>query len=190
MIWSLWNLYTWRPEAVAQESSKGATKSLKFNYIDPTSYPCNCFSLPLSCPASLVYDATAGKNLPSLWLAAEVNTQTRCSSCFVLLFISTTAKLFIKLEFNCYNFFSNSNCDWIWQNPASTHRATLKYWCIIASWWIMLNKWTLQQLLVYSLAIIVWVNNFQTPKIQAVLSSFFCDGNDIAGGNNRCGGWA
>jgi len=33
------------------------------------------------------------------------------------------------------------------------------------------------------------VNNFQTPKIQAVLSSFFQDGNDIAGGSNRGGGW-
>jgi len=46
-----------------------------------------------------------------------------------------------------------------------------------------------------SLAIIVWVNNLQTPKTKAVLSSFFCDGNDIAGGSNRggClrgGGWA
>ena len=81
---SLCNLYTWRPEAVAQESSKGASKSLKFNYIDSTSYPCNCFWLPLLCPASLVYDATVGKNSPSLWLAAEVNTQTRCSSCFML----------------------------------------------------------------------------------------------------------
>ena len=30
--------------------------------------------------------------------------------------------------------------------------------------------------MVYSLAIIVWVNNFQTPEIQAVLISFFCDG--------------
>ena len=28
----------------------------------------------------------------------------------------------------------------------------------------------------------MWVNNFQTPEIQAVLSSFFRDGNDIAGG--------
>jgi len=37
----------------------------------------------------------------------------------------------------------------------------------------MLKKWKLQQVLVYSLAIIVWVNNFQTPEIQAVLSSFF-----------------
>ena len=35
----------------------------------------------------------------------------------------------------------------------------------------------------------MWVNNFQTPEIQAVLSSFFCDGNDIAGGSNRGGGW-
>ena len=34
----------------------------------------------------------------------------------------------------------------------------------------MLKKWKLQH---YSLAIIVWVNNFQTPEIQAVLSSFF-----------------
>ena len=41
----------------------------------------------------------------------------------------------------------------------------------------------------YSLAIIVWLNNFQAPKIQAVLSSFFCDGNDIVGGSNRGGGW-
>ena len=54
----------------------------------------------------------------------------------------------------------------------------------------MLKKWKLQQVLVYSLAIIVWVNNFQTPEIQAVLSSFFRDGNDIAGGSNRGGGWA
>ena len=53
----------------------------------------------------------------------------------------------------------------------------------------MLKKWKLQQVVVYSLAIIVWVNNFQTPKIQAVLSSFFRDGNDIAGGSNRGGGW-
>ena len=51
----------------------------------------------------------------------------------------------------------------------------------------MLKNWKLQQALVYSLAIIVWVNNFQIPKIQA---AFFCGGNDIAGGNNRGGGWA
>ena len=62
--------------------------------------------------------------------------------------------------------------------------------CIIASWWIIVKKWKLQQVLVYSLAIIVWVNNFQTPEIQADLSRFFCDGNDIAGGSNRGGGWA
>ena len=43
--------------------------------------------------------------------------------------------------------------------------------------------------MVYSLAIILWVNNFQTPEIQAVLSSFFHDGNDIAGGSNRGSGW-
>ena len=49
--------------------------------------------------------------------------------------------------------------------------------------------WKLQQVVVYSLAILVWVNNFQTPKIQAALSSFFRDGNDIAGGSNRGGGW-
>ena len=54
----------------------------------------------------------------------------------------------------------------------------------------MLKKWKLQQVLVYSLAIIVWVNNFQAPEIQAVLSGFFCNGNDIAGGSNRGGGWA
>ena len=47
----------------------------------------------------------------------------------------------------------------------------------------------LLQVVVYSLAIITWVNNFQTPKIQAVLSSSFCDGNDITGGSNRGGGW-
>ena len=52
----------------------------------------------------------------------------------------------------------------------------------------MLKKWNLQQVFVYSLAIIVWVNNFQTPKIQAVLSSFFHEGNDIARGGNRGGG--
>ena len=70
-------------------------------------------------------------------------------------------------------------CDWIWQNPTSTHRVTLGHMAIlsirwiIASWWIMLKNWKLQQILVYSLAIIVWVNNFQAPKIQAVLSTFF-----------------
>ena len=54
----------------------------------------------------------------------------------------------------------------------------------------MLKKSKLQQVLVYSLAaIIVWVNNFQTPKIQAILSRFFRDGNDIAGSSNRGGGW-
>ena len=68
-------------------------------------------------------------------------------------------------------------CEWIWQNPTLTHRATLgdmaisSINCIIAPWWIMLKKWKLQQVLVYSLAIIVWVNNFQTPKIQA--AAFF-----------------
>jgi len=35
----------------------------------------------------------------------------------------------------------------------------------------------------------VWVNNFQTPEIQAVLSSLVRDSNDIAGGSNRGGGW-
>jgi len=44
----------------------------------------------------------------------------------------------------------------------------------------------MQQVVVYSLAIIVWVNNFQTPEIQAVLSSFFRSSDDIAGGG---GGW-
>ena len=43
--------------------------------------------------------------------------------------------------------------------------------------------------MVYSLAIIVWVNNFKTPEIQVVLSSFFRNDNDIAGGSNRGGGW-
>jgi len=41
----------------------------------------------------------------------------------------------------------------------------------------------------YSLAIIVWVNNFKTLKIQAVLSSFFHEVNDIACGSNRGSGW-
>ena len=87
-----------------------------------------------------------------------------------------------------YQFCGKAICDWIWQNPASTHRTTLRDMaissinCIMAPWWIMLKKRKLQQVLVYSLAIIVWVNNFQTPEIQAVLSSFFRDGNDIAGG--------
>ena len=43
--------------------------------------------------------------------------------------------------------------------------------------------------MVYSLAIIVWVNDFQTLGIQAALSSFLRDSNDIAGGSNRGGGW-
>ena len=41
----------------------------------------------------------------------------------------------------------------------------------------------------FLIAIIVWVNNLETPEIQAVLSSFFRDSNDIAGGSNRGGGW-
>jgi len=49
----------------------------------------------------------------------------------------------------------------------------------------MLNKWKLQQVLVYFLAIIVTFNT----KIQAVLSSFFRDSDDIACGSNRGGGW-
>ena len=53
----------------------------------------------------------------------------------------------------------------------------------------MLKNWKLQEVLVYSLAIIVWVNNFQTPEIQAALSSFFREANDIAGGSNRGEGW-
>jgi len=32
------------------------------------------------------------------------------------------------------------------------------------------------------------MNNFQAPEIQAVLSSFCRNGNDIAGGSNRGGG--
>ena len=31
----------------------------------------------------------------------------------------------------------------------------------------MLKKWKLQKVVAYSLAIIVWVNNFQAPEIQA-----------------------
>jgi len=46
----------------------------------------------------------------------------------------------------------------------------------------MLKKWNLQQVLIYSLAIIVWVSNFQTSKIQALLYSFFNEGNDISRG--------
>jgi len=30
----------------------------------------------------------------------------------------------------------------------------------------------------------------ETPEIQAVLSSFFSDSNDIAHGSNKGGGWA
>ena len=44
---------------------------------------------------------------------------------------------------------------------------------IVSSWWIMLKKWKLQQVLVYSLAIIVWVNNFKHPKFKLFFSSFF-----------------
>ena len=61
-------------------------------------------------------------------------------------------------------------CEWIWQNLASTHRATfgdkviLSNNYIIASWWIMLKKWNLQQVLVYWLAIIVWVNIYRSIK--------------------------
>ena len=32
------------------------------------------------------------------------------------------------------------------------------------------------------------MNNLQTPKIQAVLSSLLCESNDIACGSNRNGG--
>ena len=112
------------------------------------------------------------------------------------------SQLYLSLDMELYLFsqslveWRNNEgvCDWIWQNPASTHRTTLgdmamsSINCIIAPWWIKLKKWKLLQLLVYSLAIIVWVNNFQIPEIQAVLSSFFRDGNDIAGGSSRGGG--
>ena len=47
----------------------------------------------------------------------------------------------------------------------------------------------LQQVVVYSLAIIVCVNNFQALEIQAVLNIFLRDGNDIAGDSNRGGRW-
>ena len=50
----------------------------------------------------------------------------------------------------------------------------------------MPKKWKLQQVLVYSLAVIVWVNNFQTSDSN----SFFCDSNDIARSSNTSGGWA
>jgi len=49
----------------------------------------------------------------------------------------------------------------------------------------MPKKWKLQQVLVYSLAVIVWVNNFQTSDSN----SFFCDSNDIARSSNMSGGW-
>ena len=40
------------------------------------------------------------------------------------------------------------------------------------------------------LAVIVWVNNFQASKIQAIFDRLFCDSNDIARGSNREGsGW-
>jgi len=37
----------------------------------------------------------------------------------------------------------------------------------------MLKKWKLQQVVVYSLAIIVWVNNFQAPKFMLFWAAFF-----------------
>jgi len=43
-----------------------------------------------------------------------------------------------------------------------------------------------KQVLAYSFAIIVWVYNFQIPKILAWAT--FCEGNDIAHGSNRSGG--
>ena len=37
----------------------------------------------------------------------------------------------------------------------------------------MLKKWKLRQVVVYSLAIIVWVNNFQAREIQAAFEQLF-----------------
>ena len=54
----------------------------------------------------------------------------------------------------------------------------------------MLKKWNLQQVLVCSLAIIVWVNNFHSnTKNMSYFEQLFCEGNDIARGSNRGGCW-
>ena len=51
----------------------------------------------------------------------------------------------------------------------------------------MLKKLNLQQVIVYLLAIIVLVNDFQAPKIQAILAACFRDCNVIARGSDRSG---
>ena len=62
--------------------------------------------------------------------------------------------------------------------------------CLITLLYLWLCKQNLQQLFVYSLAIIVWVYKFLTQRICSVLGSFFRTGNNITGGSNRGGGWA
>jgi len=118
---------------------------------------------------------------------------------------------------------NKSTCDWIWQNPASMYRAmsgdmaALSNNCIIkfsisnnralvgphwlryyhctrlASWCIM-KKWNLMQMLVNTLAIIVWINNFQILKIWTVLCNFLWrkhDNKHVLIGVMRGGGcWA
>ena len=56
----------------------------------------------------------------------------------------------------------------------------------------MLDKWILQQLLMYLLATITVCGciKSKTLKIYPVLSSFFRDGVNIAQGIHRGGGWA
>ena len=55
----------------------------------------------------------------------------------------------------------------------------------------MLKKCNLQQVFVFLLAIIVWVNDLQVLKPRAFWSSLFLEKimNDIAHGSKRRGGW-
>ena len=85
-------------------------------------------------------------------------------------------------------------CDWIWQNKASTHKASLgdmailRNHCVITSQCLQLCKQNLHQLFIYLLAITEWVYTFLIPKICPVLGSFFRADNNITGGSNRVGG--
>ena len=60
--------------------------------------------------------------------------------------------------------------------------------CLISLQYLWQCKRDLQQLFIYSQAIIVWVCQFLIQKICSVLGSFFQMGNNITGDSNRGGG--
>jgi len=70
-------------------------------------------------------------------------------------------------------------CDWIWQNPASTHKASLRDMeilsnhCVVTSQCLKLCKRNLHQLFIYLLAITVWAYKLLTPNNALFWAAFF-----------------